>query len=118
MIVYLDEVAARARLERALKGTPALTPDDVDMLMVVALVEDETDESLPGYDIDAAAAEGWSWRAGELAEQRKVGAEGATVENQQRFDQAMKMVDHYRARSVAGSRVPTSARFRRTDVIR
>lgn len=118
MILYLDETAARARLTRAVKGAPALAPTDIDMLMEIALVEEETDESLPGYDIDAGAAEGWSWRAGELAEQRKVGAEGATAENQQRFEHAMKMVDHYHTRSNSGSRVPTSTKFRRTDVIR
>jgi hypothetical protein len=101
---------------------PALTSTDIDMLMEIALVEEAAppDAPLPGYDLDAAAAEGWSWRAGELAEQRKVGAEGVSAENQQRFEHALKMVEHYRTRRSpgSGSAVPTSTKFRRTDVIR
>ncbi len=115
MILYLTEAAARARLERAVRGTPALAVADVDLLMVIARVEEPTlEQPLPGYDLDAAAAQGWSWRAGILAEQRSVGAEGAKAENQQRFEHALRMVEHYRG---SGGTV-TSTKFRRTDVIR
>ncbi len=115
MILYLTEAAARARLERAVKGTPALVVADVDILMVIARVEEPTlEQPLPGYDIEKAAAVGWEWRAGQLAEQRSVGAEGAKAENQQKFAHAMEMVRYYR---VSGA-VLSTGKFRRTDVIR
>lgn len=98
-------------------GAPELSPEDLDVLMGIALREEETDESWPGYDLERAASEGWGWKAGRLAEQRAVGAEGASLQNQQQFDHAIAMRDHYlsRAGSSGGIR---QGRFRRTDVIR
>jgi hypothetical protein len=116
LIERLTEADARGRIERAARGTPALTVEDVDLLLSVGLVEepDPPDEPNAGYDVGKAAAVGWEWRAGMLAEQRKIGAEGSSLENQQKFEHAMEMVRYYRA----GGMTVTSGKFRRTDVIR
>jgi hypothetical protein len=115
VILRLDPATARARLERAVSGTPALADDDLTILEGIArAAEPDADNDLPGWDLDLAAAQGWQWRAGRLADQRKVGAEGATAENQQRYEHAMEMARHYAS---AGYSVSQS-KFRRTDVIR
>lgn len=116
MLERLPEDKARARLEAMVSGLPALPVQDIDLLMTQARLEEPDDEELlPGFDLSAAAAEGWRWRAGRLADQRQVGAEGAQVANQQRFEHALQMVSLYA--SGAGSSGVTQTTFRRTDVI-
>ena len=78
--------------------------------------DDPYDDGTYDYDLNAGAAEGWMWRAGQLANQRRISAEGSTLENQQRWQQAVEMEGMYRSRSAAASRV-TTGRIRRTDVI-
>lgn len=96
-------------------GAPELPVQDIDLLFEQARVAEPDDvETLPGFDLIAAAAEGWRWRAGRLAEQRQVGAEGASVANQQKFEHALQMVDLYTTGAGLGV---TQTTFRRSDVL-
>jgi hypothetical protein len=59
---------ARRRLERMVAAAtyPPLDEDDIDELLVIALHVDGT------YELNAAAAEGWRWKAGRVVPDRDI----------------------------------------------
>lgn len=91
----MDPAAARARLERmtAADSEPVLDAAAVDDLMVLAarvdaaghIVEVDTHGApaagttwVPTYNLAAAAAEGWRWKAGKAVENTDASADGAS----------------------------------------
>jgi hypothetical protein len=57
----------------------------------------------PTYDMDAAAAVVWGWKAAELATDFDVTADGATLLRSQAYAQATKQASHYQARAAISS---------------
>lgn len=57
----------------------------------------------PTYDLDAAAAEGWRWKAGKTTTRVTVGASGSNVQQSDSFAFCMQMVAEFQAASSAAS---------------
>ena len=82
----MDLAQARARLERMLQWNvaPALTTAEVDDLMLFARRPDALGYTYadvlwtPTWNLRAAAAEGWRWKAAKVAAQYDVAAGGGT----------------------------------------
>lgn len=115
----LTAAEAEVRIIRMTAGAPTLPPEDIAILTELARQTEYTADAEPvaDFDLNLGAAEGWSWKAALLAEQRALGAEGANLQNQQLFEHALTMEDMYRRRSVGASTI-TSSKFTRTDVLR
>lgn len=53
---------------------------------------------LPSYDLNAAAAEGWRWRAAKVADAYDFSTDGQSFDRSQLQAHALKMADYYAAR--------------------
>lgn len=70
-------------------------------------------KEVPGeFDLNAAAATGWGWKASKIAEQVNISAGGASIQKDQRFQHATQMQQLYQAQ--AG---PMMVRVTRSDVV-
>ena len=78
---------ARARLERmvAASAVPSLDPAEVDDLMLMAARNDSLNVPpgdplwAPTYALNAAAAEGWRWKAGKVAGAVNIAQDGSSI---------------------------------------
>jgi len=92
----MDSITARGLLERALAHTtkPALSTQDIDLLLSQAV------DDLGTYSVgslNAAAALGWTWKAGMTAEQFDLaGGGGKSLELSQLHAHCVAMADKYR----------------------
>lgn len=102
---------AKARLERMLQWQeqPALTTEEVDDLFEMAKIADQDgnapDSSAwePTFNLNAAAGEGWSWKAGKVASLFDADAGDAAAKRSQIFDMCMKKSAAYTTNSSSGS---------------
>lgn len=107
----MDTAAARARLERMVAAgeTPTLTKGDVDDLMAMAQRPDadgltvDSDGWTPTYDLAAAAAEGWRWKAAKAAAQVDFSADGASVSMSKLRDACIAMAEQYEGKGDTGA---------------
>lgn len=82
----MDDATALARLERMTQAAtyPALASEELLELLELARRHDTAGvaPNAPGwagvYDLNAAAAEGWRWKAGKVAGDESVNADGAS----------------------------------------
>ena len=99
---------ATARLERMTASTvdPTLTDDEItDLLTAAARVDTDglapTDDDWTGtWDLNFAAAEGWRWKAGKVAERFAANLDGANLARQQIFEHCLAMATNYSRRVV------------------
>lgn len=96
-MIPVNETTARGLLERAIaqSSKPALTSEDVDLLMAQAVGDDDT------YSVAAlnrVAALGWTWKSGLVADQYDViaGGGGKRLERPDWYDHCMRMAAGYR----------------------
>lgn len=100
----MDRVTAEERLWQmcAADQDPALT--DVQVTLLVDQAE------LSGWDLRAAAAEGWRWKAAACAGQFGFSVDGSRFDRDQMHAMCMRMADHYgRGRSGSAAMNPASA---------
>lgn len=103
-----DRDTARARLERmvAAHTDPKLEDAELEDLVDLARRVDAyglkpSDSGwTPTYDLVAAAAEGWDWKAGKASARVDVTDGGDRIAAQQTFEQCRRQADRYRARVV------------------
>ena len=104
----MDEAQARARLERMVAHDvePTLSAGEVDDLFEQAkrvdsdgLIPSDNDW-VPTFDLNAAAAEGWSWKAGKVAPRYGVNLDGAVLQRQQLYAHCRAQAAHYASKIV------------------
>jgi hypothetical protein len=66
--------------------------------------QDENDDWIDTYDLNAAAADIWEEKAAVWAAKYDFTADGGTYHRSQGFEQAQKMARHYRSRRQPGTR--------------
>ena len=109
---------ARARLERmvAASAVPTLDAAEVDDLMLMAARNDSVNVP-PGeplwvatYDLNAAAAEGWRWKAGRVAGEYTIGQDGSSLNRSDMHKHCLAMAAYYdqRVGQTIGDVVSTS----------
>lgn len=112
----MEAADARERLESmvAASSSPTLTTAEVDQLMLIAARPDG-DGLLPDaggwsgtYDLNAAAAEGWRWKAAKVAGDFTFATDGQTFNRSDMVKACQAMALTYSKR-VAGS-IPLVAR--------
>ena len=94
---------ARARLERmvAASAVPELVAAEVDDLMLLAARNDSANlppgdpDWEPTYALNAAAAEGWRWKAGKVAGAVTIGQDGSTINRSDMHKACMAQAAHY-----------------------
>lgn len=92
----------------AADAEPTLSVAQLERLMELAKREDTEgvaptdDEWEPTFDLDAAAAEGWRWKAGQAAPRFGVSLDGDTLHRQQLYVHCLKQAEMY-AHRVMGS---------------
>lgn len=120
----MDAAAARARLERmvAWDTSPRLSADEVDQLLTLAARPDAAGRLAlsegwePTYNLYAAAAEGWDWKAGKVAGDPDFSADGATISAGKVHKQCLDMADMYAKKAAGGGTGGiTSVRLSGTD---
>lgn len=97
------EPDVRARFERMVSAStdPVLSSDDVDQLLVLARRADPDGRApsdsgwIPTYDLRAAAAEGWRWKAGMVSDRFGYSADGEKVDRQQLLEHCLEMAKTY-----------------------
>lgn len=106
----MDETAARARLTRMVAAAkePKLDDSALDDLVALAQRADAAGVApsdpawVPTWDLNAAAAEGWRWKAA-----KAVGLSASAPGEEQRFDftqrECLAMADSYAKRTRARS---------------
>lgn len=103
----MDEAAARARLERLVAASDAPVLDDADLveLLVVARRPDPYGRVYgeAGYeetwDLRAAAAEGWRWKAARCVTHFDFSADGSSLSKSQVLAHCLQMAAEYGAAS-------------------
>lgn len=101
------EATARAQLESmvAASSAPVLTEAEVTSLLELARRRDidgllYTDTGWTGtYDLNAAAAEGWRWKAGKVATDFTFASDGQTFNRGEMVRACMDMADRYANRA-------------------
>ena len=109
----MDEATARTRLESMVaSGTdPVLTTAQVDDLLALAKRVDAygvapSDASwVPTYDLNAAAAEGWRWKAAAAAARVDVSEGGDQLSRSQTAAACLEMAERYDARTLGSLRM-------------
>ncbi len=109
----MDRARAQTLLESmiAWDQTPALTLGQVQDLLTFAQRTDSdglepTDADWTGtYDLNAAAAEGWRWKAGAVAGAFDFGTDQQSFERSQMVEMCLGMSDRYRRRVLTTIRV-------------
>lgn len=97
---------AKTRLGRMVAATasPALDEADLDTLLAIAARVDrdgnEADSAAwePTYDLNAAAAEGWRWKAAAASSCVDVSTDGTSLRRAQVYEHCLAMAAHYAAR--------------------
>lgn len=103
----MDLDAARARLRRMVRPDdfPTLSPEDVEDLLQQAQRQDRNG-TLPGdagwegaYDLNQAAAEGYRWKAGQVAGDGDFAADGASFDRASISKALLAQAKEYQARA-------------------
>jgi hypothetical protein len=119
LVNVIDTADALTRLAIMVdaEGDPPLTADELAMLLASARRADDECRApgdagwTPTYALGAAAAEGWTWKAGRAAARVDIADEAAKISRSQLRDACLKMAAEYRRR-------PMSAiALRRTGVL-
>jgi hypothetical protein len=105
----MDATVARVRIGAmtAWDSEPTLTSEELDTLVELAQRADADgrapwDADWSGtYDLNAAAAEGWRWKAARAASKFDVTTDGQTVIRSQIIDHCQEMAEMYRKKIVA-----------------
>jgi hypothetical protein len=104
-MTHAQAVALLERKTSALSD-PALSLDDIDLLLLTHRRADRWgtapgfDGWEPTWDLDAAAAEGWRWKAAAIADRFGFSADGATFSRDQQWQHCMEMAGRFGARSI------------------
>jgi hypothetical protein len=102
----MDAATARVRLAAmtAWDSEPTLSSPELDMLVELAqradsdgLAPSDADWT-PTYDLNAAAREGWLWKAARAASKFDVTTDGQSVSRSQMKDHCDEMAEMYRKR--------------------
>lgn len=113
----MNATVALQRLRRMVQATviPQLTDDELADLLSMAAVAD-TSGLAPDHDdwtatysavqMNAAAAEGWRWKAGKLSEGETFSADGANFNPEVRRQFCMDMAASYAKRITGNIRTP------------
>ncbi len=113
----MTEAEARAQLERMIAHTtfPVLSVADVDTLIALAKRPDSEGREptdigwVPTWNLDAAAATGWEWKAGRTSGDFNFGEDGQRFDRAQVHQHCLAMADMYgRHRGRSGSITITS----------
>ena len=104
----MTEEEARTRLEMMLAHDvePTLSVEEVDELVVLARRADsdglapDDDDWVPTFDLDAAAAEGWSWKANKVVPRFDVTLDGDSLRRAQIYAHCRRQASHYANRVV------------------
>ncbi len=104
-------LTAKQRLERmtASASEPALSSDEVDDLLAQFQKTDADgvnpgeDDYEPTYNLRAAAAEGWRWKAAKATELVSADLDGDRMSSNQVFEHCQEMIKHYSASSATVS---------------
>lgn len=119
----MTEAEALERLESmvAYDAEPALTEAQLDDLLLMSKREDTEgrapthEEWEPTFDLDAAAAEGWRWKAGKAVPRFGVSIDGDTLHRQHIYLHCLRQAEHYAKKIVgtlgvkSGIPIPTEA---------
>lgn len=105
----MTEAEALARLENMTQSDvePSLSAPEVADLLDQAKRADSEDRAIsdaewvPTWDLNAAAAEGWRWKAGKVAGRFSVTLDGASLQRAQIYAHCLGMADRY-ARKIVG----------------
>lgn len=97
MTLTSQEADERLRAMLQADEMPALTGDEVAVLLDDADRGDAGD-GLRRYDLNAAAAEGWRWKAGKVAGLPNVTADGASFDRDSVRDTCLEMSARYAAK--------------------
>lgn len=108
-MIQLSEADALVRLKQMLQSDaePSLMIDEVNDLLEFAKRADPdglapSDEGWdPSWDLNAAAAEGWRRKAGQVAGRFNVSLDGESLSRAQAFAHCLQMAERY-ANRVAG----------------
>jgi hypothetical protein len=106
----VDRDTAKNLLKRmvAWDQTPKLTDTDIESLLDMARRADTSgepitsDDWVPTFNLNAAAAEGWRWKAAEVANLTQFSADGASYHDEQLLAHCTAMARQYASR-VAGT---------------
>ena len=109
----LEQPQAKQRLRRMVQAdaTPTLDLYDIDDLLDQAKRRDRfglypsEDGWEPTWNLHAAAAEGWRWKAGKAASGYGFTADGATLNRQHVHEHCLRMIEHHSALAVQSSGV-------------
>lgn len=112
-MVQLTEEDARSRLEHMTQAStePALTSDQVDELLGIAKRYDvdgltpSDDAWTPTWDLNAAAAEGWLWKAGRVSPRFTANLDGTGLQRAQIFGHCLQMAERYASKVATSIRV-------------
>lgn len=98
------EALARLQIMVAWDAEPALSPDEMGMLVDVArradadgLAPSDTGWA-PTWDLNAAAAEGWRWKAAKVANRYSVSTDGQSLSRSDLIAHCERMVSQYQRR--------------------
>ena len=116
----ITAVAAEARLRRMVAAAtrPQLTDEEITDLLVIAERADSlgtfsTDpEWVNTYDLNAAAAEGWRWKAAKVSGDYDAGQDGGQYSRSQVHTHCLKMAAYYETHTgeLVGDRASTRPR--------
>jgi hypothetical protein len=117
----VDKAAARVVLSNyvAASARPVLSADDLDALLDLYQTPDadgrlvSDDGWVPTWDLNAAAAEGWRWKAGRVAGDFNFSADNASYSKESTMAHCLAMATQYAAK--AGPFVTTFRDDRGTD---
>jgi hypothetical protein len=105
-MIELTEDEARDRLEKMTQWDqePRLTEDELLSLLELAKRADSVEippseaSWAPTWELNAAAAEGWRWKAGKVAGRFNVVADGDSLQRAQIFGMCLQMASKYAGR--------------------
>jgi hypothetical protein len=96
------------RLKRmtAWESEPILADEDVDELLAIYAKADmsgippdpDNEDWSPSFDLNAAAAEGWRWKAAKASEMIAADLDGAKLSAEQLFEHCERMIGVYSKR--------------------
>jgi hypothetical protein len=108
----MNEAVALTRLRAmtAYDQAPTLSDEDLTALLDLAKLADSAGlapseaDWVPTYDLNRAAAEGWRWKAAQLAGSHfDFSADGATYNRQQLYTNCLEMARRYSAKVVTAA---------------
>lgn len=100
-----EEVLTRLTTMTAAESEPALSAIELDELVRLARRADtsgreiDDDDWTPTYDLNAAAAIGWTWKAGKAASDVTFNTDGQGFSMSHLFDHCERMAKRYASRA-------------------